>query len=84
MYWRPGWFVILSILQLNGMVMKLSTFDGLGSHTANCGDNSPIISTCPTNIKTFEGYSAGDLFTAYDEDGIVTNASTITEVSIRN
>ncbi|MBE0685859.1 MAG: ExeM/NucH family extracellular endonuclease [Anaerolineaceae bacterium] len=51
------------------------TSDGLGSHTANCGDNSPIISTCPTNIKTFEGYSAGDLFTAYDEDGIVVNAS---------
>jgi hypothetical protein len=51
------------------------TFDGLGSHIANCGDNSPILSTCPTLIKTFEGYSAGDLFTAYDEDGIVTNAT---------
>ncbi|MBW6475024.1 MAG: ExeM/NucH family extracellular endonuclease, partial [Anaerolineaceae bacterium] len=55
-------------------------FNDLGSHTANCGPNSPIIPTCPTIIKTFEGYSAGDLFTAYDEDGIVTTASIINDV----
>jgi DNA/RNA endonuclease G (NUC1) len=51
------------------------TFGGLGAHSATCGTNQAINSTCPSPLNTNEGTATSTSVSATDPDGTVTSAA---------
>ncbi|NOZ13363.1 MAG: hypothetical protein GXO69_06905 [Acidobacteria bacterium] len=56
------------------------TFDGLGSHTANCSGNAPVIVNCDSPFNTLEGVGGTHQVSASDADGTIASI-TITDIS---
>ncbi len=50
------------------VTFPINTFDGLGSHTANCGGGSPLVVDCGPSLVTDEGAAAVANITAVDGD----------------
>jgi endonuclease G len=50
------------------------TFDGLGTHSATCGTNQAINTSCPSPLNTTEGNAASTNVSANDPDGVVSAA----------
>jgi endonuclease G len=53
----------------------IDTIAGLGAHSATCGANQAINTTCPSPLNTTEGTATSTGVSASDPDGIVTSAT---------
>ena len=54
--------------------LPIDTFDGLGSHTADCGGivtNQPVETACGDNLTITEGNAGTQTVTATDPDGVI-------------